>query len=114
MHEDLPVSFSMVFVPNFFGPGLSAWSIFDGGVVVCGPVVSSFSPVFVMFNLWRGDLDAGIMLLEVTDGMGLVFTSSAPHGSNVWVELLHGFLSGTRTLVLATTKGFCPLLARIF
>jgi hypothetical protein len=99
MHVDLPVSFAMVLMPNFFGPGFSAWSIFDGGVVVCGPVVSSFSPVFVVLNLWRGDLDAGIVLLEVTDGMGLVFTSTAPHGSNVCIELLHGLLSGTRLAV---------------
>ena len=96
MHEDLPVSFAVVSMMNFFGPGSSASSIFDGDVVFFGPFVTMFSPVLVTLNLWRSNLDAIIVLLVVTDGMGLVVTSTTPQvGNDVGMESINGLLIGT-------------------
>ena len=91
MHEDLPVSFAVVSMMNFFGPGSSASSIFDGDVVFFGPFVTMFSPVLVTLNLWRSNLDAIIVLLVVTDGMGLVVTSTTPHGGDVIIRFSADF-----------------------
>ena len=52
MHEDLDVSLAVVHCMNNVGPVRSARSIMDRGLVVFGPVVTTFSPFRVMLNLW--------------------------------------------------------------
>jgi hypothetical protein len=98
LHEDFDVHFIVGRVFNNFTPGISTWSIFNGGIVFLGPLVSLMSPFSVVGNHPSMNLHA----IFTVDNMSSALVLTTPHGSNVGVEAFNGLLVITRVIISIT------------
>ena len=83
MHEDIDVSLAVVHGVNSCTPASSAWSIFDGDIVVLGPLVTVCSPFRVVGDLWRSNLHAVRMTVVFGDNMSLIVALTTPKVSDI-------------------------------